>query len=180
MKDSEETVSKVKEWLSASGIAGSRVKLSHGLNWLSFNATVDEAESLLKTKYHIYEHESGQPHIACDEYSLPSHLSGSIDFVLPSTHFDVKIRRDGDNRLAKRADPDAKDIGNPGSGSLPKQGATLGLSDIITELSDCDEQITPDCLRLLYGLPVNQVANSENSYGSMLYQVARHLLLTDQ
>ena len=90
---SEKTVDAVKTWLTSAGIHDSRIKQSQGLNWLEFEATVDEAEELLKTKYHVYEHEeSGQPHVACDEYSIPAHLKEHVDLVYPTVHFDGKIK----------------------------------------------------------------------------------------
>lgn len=139
----------------SSGISADRIQQTQSLGWLSFDATVDEAEALLKTKYHVYEHsESGQPHVACDEYSIPSHLRQHIDFITPTVHFDAKIKtRDSD--LAKRAvSPGVeKSLGEPSSGSLPKLGGYLDKSDIITQLENCDKQITPWCLRVLYKFP---------------------------
>jgi len=82
---SDKTVDAVKTWLTSAGIPDSRIKQSQGLNWLEFDATVDEAEELLKTKYNVYEHEeTGQPHVACEEYSIPSHLKEHIDMVYPT------------------------------------------------------------------------------------------------
>lgn len=89
---SEGTVDAVKAWLASAGIDGPRVKQSQSLNWLEFSATVNEAEELLKTRYHVYEHESGQPHIACEEYSLPTHLQEHVEFVYPTVHFDAKLK----------------------------------------------------------------------------------------
>jgi tripeptidyl-peptidase-1 len=89
---SQGTVDAVKAWLACAGIDGPRVKQSQSLNWLEFSATVDEAEELLKTRYNVYEHESGQPHIACEEYSIPAHLGEHVEFVYPTVHFDAKLK----------------------------------------------------------------------------------------
>ena len=90
---SEEAVTTVKSWLTSSGIHSTRIKQSQSLNWLEFEATVDEAEELFKTKYNVYEHgETGQPHVACEEYSVPAHLQEHIDLVYPTVHFDVKVK----------------------------------------------------------------------------------------
>ena len=63
-----ETVRSVREWLAASGIHGSRVIQSDNYGWLAFNATVDEAEKLLKTEYHEHEHKySANVRVGCDE-----------------------------------------------------------------------------------------------------------------
>lgn len=92
---SQGTVDAVKAWLASAGIDGTRVRQSQSLNWLEFSATVDEAEELLKTRYNVYEHESGQPHIACEEYSIPAHLQEHVEFVYPTVHFDAKLKARG-------------------------------------------------------------------------------------
>jgi tripeptidyl-peptidase-1 len=89
---SQGTVDAVKAWLASAGIDGPRVKQSQSLNWLEFSVTVDEAEKLLRTRYNVYEHESGQPHIACEEYSIPTHLQEHVEFVYPTVHFDAKLK----------------------------------------------------------------------------------------
>lgn len=147
------------------------------MTWLEFNATADEAEALLRTKYHVYEHESGQPHVACTEYSIPSHLKEHIDMVYPTVHFDIKTRphtrHDPVRReLSKREMVPGvyKGLGAPGSGSLPKGGYSLGSHHKnMSDLATCDEFITPDCLRALYQFPVNRNAANGNSYGIVEY-----------
>ena len=49
---SQESVDGVTEWLKNSGIAPERIRKSQSLGWLHFNATVAEAEDLLKTEYY--------------------------------------------------------------------------------------------------------------------------------
>lgn len=152
---SAESIQAVKNWLVGAGIAEDRIKQTQSLGWLSFDASVDEAESLLNTQYHVYEHsETGQPHVACDEYSLPVHIQKHVDFITPTVHFDAKVKpRDGSDRK-RDVDPNAaKGIGKPSSGSLPKFGQWLPKNSIITQLQNCDKQITPWCLRLLYKFP---------------------------
>jgi len=167
-------VEAVKSWLTAAGISAQRIKQSQGLNWIDFDATVDEAENLLHTKYHVYEHENGQPHVACDEYSIPSHLQEHIDLVYPTVHFDAKVKpRDNDSSLEKRAHTPGvyKGVGLPGSGFLPKGGWRIGRHkhNPWADLSTCDEYTVPNCLRALYKFPVNNQANPRNSYGIVEY-----------
>lgn len=165
----------MKSWLSSAGIARERIKGSQSLTWLNFNATVDEAERLLKTTYHVYQHESGQPHVACEEYSIPSHLAEHIDIVYPTVHFDAKVkhRDNGNMHYSKRqaiTPVSNKSPGAPGSGSLPKGGFVVdSRPGEMSTLANCDRFITPDCLRALYKLPVNRDANSNNSLGVVEY-----------
>lgn len=171
---SSETVEAVRGWLEANGIAAERVTQSQSLGWLHFDATVEEAESLLKTEYKVYKHESGKPHIACTEYHLPEHIRHHIDFVTPTVHFDAKVFNPEENKLKKRKL--GTGIGSPGSGSLPKEGATnLDINSILQELKNCNKYIVPDCLRALYLLPPGFSANPKNSYGIVEYTPQAYL-----
>jgi tripeptidyl-peptidase-1 len=78
--------------------------------------------------------------------------------VLPSVHFDTKLKR----RSGSAPEP-ARAIGQPGVGISPKTAGTI--SQLVTELEQCDEYITPICLRALYGLVYEPVATELNSYG---------------
>ncbi|MCJ1408986.1 hypothetical protein MMC19_003063 [Ptychographa xylographoides] len=177
---STETVDSVRNWLVASGIASERITQSQSMGWLHFDATVAEAENLLKTEYHLYEHQNGQPHVACGEYHVPEHVKEHIDFITPTVHFDAKINppKDANNpKIVKRQDPTAATgttvvpgkglgLGSPGSASLPKQGTAV---DLKKPLKNCDEQIVPNCLRSLYNIPPVTTSNSKNSYGIVEY-----------
>ncbi|KAI9852854.1 MAG: hypothetical protein M1838_004413 [Thelocarpon superellum] len=183
-----ETAAAVKTWLVDAGIAADRLALSQSLNWLQLNATVEEAERLLQAEYHVYQHEDGTPHVACESYSVPAHVSQHVDFITPTVHFDAKVlpsRPDPgrDDELEKRAGVlksalrvkvqpgKAAHIGAPTSGSLPKQGAShIALAaSREDQLANCDSQITPACLRALYQLPNGTSANPRNSYGIVEY-----------
>ncbi|RMY45607.1 hypothetical protein D0865_09799 [Hortaea werneckii] len=176
---SDESLEAVRSWLSSSGIASDRLTQSRSRSWLEFEASVGEAEELLKTKYHVYEHgQSGQLHVASEEYSVPSHLKEHIDIITPTVHFDVKVKpRKSNPELTGRDESSdvRKGLGWPGSGSLPKGGRRLGPNGPLhgkklrEELAMCDEYITPDCLRALYQFPINHKLNKDNSYGIVEY-----------
>ena len=64
----EDTVAAVKAWLVSSGIAEARITHSDNKGWLAFDATTGEAEDLLHTEYHGYEHTShGATATACEQ-----------------------------------------------------------------------------------------------------------------
>ena len=118
-RPSKDSVDTVREWLTAEGIDGSRVQLSKTGGWLEAKVTIEEAESLLKTQYSIYEHTSGAQHLACDSaYHLPEHVSSHVDLVTPTLHFDLKVKRqpfqDVEKRAAQVKPGVAKSIGQPG------------------------------------------------------------------
>jgi tripeptidyl-peptidase-1 len=164
---SEESVSAVKAWLISVGVSADRIRQSHGLSWLHFNASVGEAESLLRAKYHFWKHDrTGNTHVACDEYSLPQGVRKHIDFVLPSVHFDSRIGPRGESHHSpkEREDHHVR-IGDPESGWLPKAVQSIDKSDLHYHLVGCDQQTTPACLRALYGIPINEEAVEGNSFG---------------
>lgn len=156
------------------------MSLSRGRNWLRFDASIAEMENLLRTEYKFYTHTSGQNHIACENYSVPQELSHHIDLIMPTVHFDTKITSGPEQRQKKRAiDPKLRP-GNPNNKNfLPKKGKTIkgpGTTPdarLADELSTCDSQITPNCLRALYGLPNGSLALS--SYGIVEYTPQAYL-----
>lgn len=149
------------------------IKQTKSGNWITFDATADEAESLLKTKYNVYEYENGQPHVACEEYSLPRQIKEHVDFITPSIHFDAKIKARSEEPSAglskRQSRGTGKRVGQPGGWSVPKFGGWLNRNQIIQELENCDKQIVPDCLRALYLLPAGGIADPKNSYGIVEY-----------
>ncbi|KAF7197078.1 Tripeptidyl-peptidase SED1 [Pseudocercospora fuligena] len=169
---SDETIDAVKGWLASSGIEHERMELSKSRGWLKFMATVDEAERLFQAKYHVYEHQhTGQQHAACEEYSIPGSLKDRIDFVTPTVHFDARLRSRSDETELEKRDGHRGGRGpwGPGDPWNPKRGNWIPYSDIIKQLEDCDQQITPWCLRVLYKFPPGRSQNSQNSYGIVEY-----------
>ncbi len=60
---SEETISAVHNWLVGSGIPAERIKISSTKGWINVDASVAEANELLRTEYNVYVHESGKSHV---------------------------------------------------------------------------------------------------------------------
>ncbi|RDL35909.1 uncharacterized protein BP5553_06521 [Venustampulla echinocandica] len=174
---SSEATNEVRGWLSASGVELSRVKLSQSKSWLEFNVTAQEAERLLRTEYHLYSHETGDRHIACEEYSIPSHLTKHIDIITPAVDFDKSIgtpRRMQErdqlpnslHALNKRAVGHAV-LGSAGDTSNPKHGPAI--LNALVSLDNCDAMVTPACLQALYGAPVGSKAANNNTLGVVEY-----------
>jgi tripeptidyl-peptidase-1 len=69
---SDETVDTLRAWLASAGISADRISRSGSLGWLTFDAKVHEAEALLKTEYHMYEHDTGARQVNCDKYHVPA------------------------------------------------------------------------------------------------------------
>ncbi|KUJ08102.1 subtilisin-like protein [Mollisia scopiformis] len=187
-KPSVETINAVHTWLNDSGIHTDRHQLSEGLGWLQFDASIEEAENLFQTTYHLFEHgRSSTKHVACDEYSLPSHISPHIDFISPGVHFDAKTKSDTDQYFAadgtrlltkrsvverkmKRGDPR---MSHKPSHHMPKPAWKPSGP---YEAQICNTSfVTPACLRLLYGVPSNLPAVEGNSLGIVEYTPESYL-----
>ncbi len=162
----------VHNWLTSSGIEAKRISPSMGRNWLNFNATIAEVEALLQTEYKFYGHESGQGHLACDEYSVPEAIRPNIDFIMPTVHFDTQISESNKQRI-KRDLPTNLKPGDPNNtGFKPKKGKVIAGPNIVPAtdaytLSNCNQYVTPDCLRALYNFQNGTLAKS--SYGIVEY-----------
>ncbi|KAF8847009.1 subtilisin-like protein [Acephala macrosclerotiorum] len=96
-------------------------------------------DRITKTEYHLYEHEiTGQGRVACHAYHVPRHVQSHIDFITPTIHFDTKlIPRDNRWTGNRKRSGFASPVANP----------------ILNNLQDCSNNMTPDCLRALYGIP---------------------------
>lgn len=172
---SKEAVESVLQWLAESGITGDRVRQSQGLNWVHTDVTVSEAESLLKTKYYKYTHDqTGQGHIACEDYSIPEDVQRHVDFVIPTVDFDAKVENPKKRRSIEQRSTSTKGhniqpgvghaLGSPGDASLPKKGENVPFGTILNELENCDTSIVPDCLRALYLFPADFPANAKSEF----------------
>lgn len=180
---SRESFDAVIVWLKSSGISPERISRSQSMGWLTFDATVAEAENLLKTEFFMHKHITGKPHVGCDDYSIPAFVQPHVDFITPTVHFDTKTpqgrhMQKRDMPLGKRATDTIAAAGtpieskaavhkitNPNGGYLPKKGPDVNIQSIITELENCNVFIVPDCLRALYLFPPNFAANPKNSFG---------------
>lgn len=100
--------------------------------------------------------------------------------IMPTVHFDTKIVHDPEQRRKKRDIPASLQPGNPNSAWLPKKGKTikgpgaaLDVAPQPFDLTTCNTQITPDCLRALYSFPNGTLAMS--SYGVVEYTPQAYL-----
>ena len=127
---SDDAVQAVTDWLVSSGIKPSRIRPSPGRNWLKIDSTISEAQSLLQTKFGVYQHEDGGEHTACESYRVPAAIREHIDFIHPTIQFDSARHR----RSVTKRDSIPHDDGNV----------------VVAEgLDKCSEQIKPDCVRAL-------------------------------
>ncbi|TBU33294.1 subtilisin-like protein [Dichomitus squalens] len=164
-RPSKESVDAVRTWLVHDGVDGSRIQFTKDRAYLQLNVTVAEAESLLATEYYVYQHDdSGVEHLACHHgYRLPEHVSSHVDLVSPTIQFGgIKLGA----ALAKRggASPAKKNMPRPHGPPKTPVAAEVG-SALTADATNCDQQVTPDCLRELYGFNYTFVATDKNKVG---------------
>ena len=117
-----------------------------------------------------YQSNTMSGHEACESYSVPEHVREHIDLIMPTVNFEAKLApRSNSNSQRKRA----IGMNQPGRPiSLAKTNGKKAAITSGTSLANCDQQITPDCLRALYNFTFTPQAASKNSYG-----IGRRLLL---
>ncbi|KAG0651511.1 Sedolisin-A [Hyphodiscus hymeniophilus] len=158
---STETLEAVKTWLKESGIEDDRLTVAKGRNWVKVELTVGEAESLLRTEYHVYTNtQTGKEHLACSDYSVPAHITEHIDFITPTIQFDATVKQMPKRDLSKR---NMKVRPFP----IAVRPDAAPQPEVTYSLANCDQYITPDCLRALYDFPNGTLASS--SYGIVEY-----------
>ncbi|ORY08859.1 peptidase S8/S53 domain-containing protein [Clohesyomyces aquaticus] len=154
---SEESRDTVLQWLSENDVPSSSIRTGGAHHTLEFDLSVSDIEKLLKTEYYVYEHDqTGRNHVACEEYSVPEHVTEHINIITPTLHFDVKSKRD-----ISRA---------PIHEPLGDDYTPFSQDDNSTTLQDCAKLITPACLKALYNIPeLSDKRSEDNSFGIVEY-----------
>ena len=98
--------------------------------------------------------------------------------IYPTLQFDIGIPPDytpSRPNLRKRDEfqPMGGASGHPNLDNSPKSAGKI--SKLFGGLANCDEQITPDCLRALYNIVYVPVATEKNSYGIVEYTPSAYL-----
>lgn len=172
-RPSDESVDTVAHWLIESGISRERLTHSGNKAWLAFDATVEEAEKLLHTQYFHdgVEGDRGSS-VGCNEYHLPKHVQAHVDYVTPGLKTTMMDLRPSS---AQKRSPKAKRSGekNPSSRRRSQSLKFKARPEVSTysntsALANCDEVITPACIRALYHFDApnpNATVSANNSLG---------------
>ncbi|MCJ1325415.1 hypothetical protein MMC10_002078 [Thelotrema lepadinum] len=139
-------------WLQDSGIASNRIAQAGNGGYLTFDATIDELERLLKTEYYLYQHSQTEQSVAaCDQYLIPSDLKDHVDFISPGVGSPISsvARRASGSNLRKRDLPPC----------LPAPGPSNFTLD------QCWQGVFPGCLNALYDIPQSTPFVSSNVFG---------------
>ncbi|KAK3314311.1 alkaline serine protease [Apodospora peruviana] len=162
----EDSVQLVTNWVMSAGIPRERVSQSTNKQWIQFDANASDVESLLFTDYYVFEHlATGTKNVACDEYHIPGHIRGHIDYITPG----IRLRADPGKVKKLKRDEQMKQLENRGvrashTGLLPIKNALLPTLPPLNS-SVCDKYVTPECIRAIYSVPEGTKASPGNELG---------------
>ena len=169
---SKETVSSVRNWLETSGIESDRISQSANRQWMQFDATVEEAENLLRTKYYIYEHgQTGRTHIACDAYYVPEHVQKHVDYITPGLKLIAGGKASADTNSGDSYIVEKRGFRTNGHSNFTGPSVKSVLSNATAQsianaqLANCDSYITPACIATMYNITKATKAAPGNQLG---------------
>ncbi|CAG8341585.1 unnamed protein product [Penicillium salamii] len=145
-------VERVVTWLSVHGIQQDSLQFSPARDWVTFNTSIQQAESLLGTEYSVYKNGNSLATRAL-QWSVPSNLHEVIDTIQPTTSFWHLKARD-------RQQINSTDDSNLNLHAIEAVGSNVGSMGIdmshlpkdLTPREACNvTAVTPLCLRVLYG-----------------------------
>jgi len=159
---SDETISRVSEWLAQNDIGPERVRYSAARDWLMIpSILVSDAESLLNTSYHLFQKGDANV-IRATEWSLPPEMHELIDTIQPTTSF-FQAHKYGrrsvqEPRASAYQPPWPPSSLNDAAEDLSEGAAIFEGIDVanppvdLTPDQACNTSaVTPLCLRTLYG-----------------------------
>ncbi|KAI8869506.1 putative protease S8 tripeptidyl peptidase I [Ramicandelaber brevisporus] len=131
----DESVQMVLAWLKSYGIEG-----THDNQWVKADATVDQAQRLLQTQFNTYR--SGTSDVTTIRtlaYSIPQSLVDHVRIVSPVNFFEPVMSQ-------------------PIITIPPQSTLRAGAAP-----ASCNDQVTPECIQKLYGLPTTKATQKGNS-----------------
>jgi tripeptidyl-peptidase-1 len=156
-----DTVDAVLSWLLSSGIEGDDIVHSDNKGWLALDVPSSSAEQLLRTTIHEYEHrDSGALRLGCEEYHLPSHLVKHIDYITPGVKLSALVKKRTAHRDRRAKQPQLSHLQARSSAEL-----TAAQASLPPDLRHCHTNITTQCIRALYDIPVATLCDPANAPG---------------
>lgn len=136
---SQESIDTLLEWLDSAGPARHRIVHTNHKGQLAFDATVAEAERLIRAKNYEFEHSSKSKRgIAADGYHIPERLTGHIEYITLNVRPSATMKRPLPQSIP--ADALSRRI-------IPDSGTQVTKS-----LAQCHEIVTLACAEALYNI----------------------------
>ena len=144
---SDKSLQSVEGWLAENGVSKDQLSYSPAKDWIQVSLPVSKVESLLDTKYSVYQHEDGTKLVRTPQYSLPLQLHDDIDLVVPTNTFlNTKRVKTSFNPKERRDSPKAAHNIAPGLAS--RQTAASSAANVSGVCNAT--HVTPTCLRTVY------------------------------
>ncbi|KAI9713342.1 MAG: hypothetical protein M1828_001435 [Chrysothrix sp. TS-e1954] len=145
VQPSDDALFHVHVWLQQHGIHPDALQYSQAKDFIKVVLPVSAVESMLDTKYSVYQHEDGSAAVRTLEWSLPHHLHEHIDSIQPTNSF---LRA----RAQKRTLKPVVDVAQPSAQEMPAAQSYTAGAAVPDVASVCNvSAVTSLCLRTLYG-----------------------------
>lgn len=146
VRPTNETMSIINEFLQMNNIGAK--KISPAGDWLAFNITVIQANTLFGANYSVFQHEAtGNQITRTLSYSIPAALQGHLELIHPSISFDISVNQSLTNMTL------------PLTSSQNGPSSRLGSRQSLPNFCIVNE-VTPACLQGLYGIPTTLATQS--------------------
>ncbi|KIN00382.1 hypothetical protein OIDMADRAFT_164812 [Oidiodendron maius Zn] len=166
---SQATVDSVRGWLLSAGIEAESISQSVNKQWMQFDISTADLESLLSTQYHVYEHAvTGKSTVACDKYHVPAHIQEHVDYITPGIKlFAPNQKESGEMDVDKRTFGVTSQKGKAGFSPPLSRPLDIPILELLSllGLSTCDQYITPQCVATLYNVTAPSKAAAGNELG---------------
>ncbi|PLB33746.1 S53 family peptidase [Aspergillus candidus] len=154
----DESVSVVRDWLSAAGIDN----VQQDADWIKFSTSVSKANALLDASFQWYASATRDVRrLRTLRYSVPEAVAQHVNTIQPTTRFG-QIRPNHSHLRAKPAEVDEN---------------FLAQMIVARNISHCSTVITPQCLQSLYNIgdyKADPKSGSEVGFSSYLEESARY------
>lgn len=159
------TVDAIGEWLESAGIQA--YSQSVNKQWMQFDVAVEDLESLLRTKYHEYEHDAtGVTNVACEEYHVPAHIQEHIDYITPGIKMMTTAKRNVKNKNKVKERRSLKHPIYHGPAVVKNITSVAAVKAVVAgDLSECALLMTPNCIMAMYNITPPTTAYSGNALG---------------
>ncbi|OAA66529.1 alkaline serine protease [Niveomyces insectorum RCEF 264] len=174
-------VDAVVGWLTGSGIDIDRISQSANKQWIQFDATAAEAETLLMTDYYVFEHDAtGTRDVAADHYHLPHVVRAHVDYVTPGIRLRRDVAKEKKQKRERERATKAMTVKPRGMHAMhetphPIEATSPFAAHALPPLnsSTCYEYVTPECIRTQYNIPLGSKAYPGNELG-IFESLAQH------
>ncbi|KAH7336258.1 putative Tripeptidyl-peptidase sed1 [Rhexocercosporidium sp. MPI-PUGE-AT-0058] len=138
---------------------------SDNKGWIAIDMPAWQAEDLFHTEYYEHVHSSsGAVRVGSDEYYLPDIIRSHVDYITPGVKFSAalskrEVKRQSGLRHHYKPGPYKNNMSEKPWQMPP------GAGQLSPDLQACGRNITPTCLKALYGIPNAHIKDSVNALG---------------